>query len=94
MIVIDYKSKDAAEIFATSLEETGFAVIENSPIPLDLIDKVYSDWGDFFAQSELAKREFEFTSKTHDGFISSSLSETAKGEKVKDSKEFYHYYMA
>jgi isopenicillin N synthase-like dioxygenase len=93
MDVIDFKSSDASINFANSLHETGFAVIKNFPVDIELIDKCYDIWGKFFAQDEDKKSEFEFSSKTHDGFVSTNLSETAKGKKVKDLKEFYHYYM-
>ena len=94
MDVIDFKASSAPLNFANSLHETGFAVIKNFPVDLDLIEECYDIWGDFFARSETEKREFEFSTKTHDGFISTQLSETAKGKTAKDLKEFYHYYMS
>ena len=94
MNVIDFKANSASEEFARSLHETGFAVIKNFPVELSLIDQCYDAWGGFFEKSEEDKAEFEFSKVSHDGFVSTKLSETAKGKKVKDLKEFYHYYMS
>lgn len=89
--VVDYSDPKAGELFARSLRETGFGVIANHPIDQALIDQCYANWAAFFASDE--KQQFAFDPKTHDGFISCELSETAKGESIKDIKEFYHLYM-
>jgi|SaaInlStandDraft_7_1057024.scaffolds.fasta_scaffold03693_7 isopenicillin N synthase-like dioxygenase len=94
MNIVDYKSESASLEFATSLRETGFAVLKNFPIDLKLIESCYEAWGSFFNEKEEYKNKFEFTSKTHNGFVSRDLSETAKGMKKKDLKEFYHYYIS
>lgn len=88
--VVDFTSKTAPADFAAGLKEIGFAVISNHPISQALVDNAYSVWGDFFKSHE--KHDFAFDRKTHDGYVSSELSETAKGYSVKDIKEFYHYY--
>lgn len=89
--VIDYQAHDAAERFTRALKEIGFAVLSNHPVDQQLIDKNYKAWGDFFNSEE--KIAFQFDSKTHDGLIPLSLSETAKGNDIKDLKEFYHFYL-
>src|SRR3990167_9250262 len=88
--VIDFQSPTAAAEFAAGLKEIGFAVISNHPISQQLIDKAYEQWYAFFKSNE--KKQYEFNPKTHDGYISTELSETAKGYDKKDLKEFYHYY--
>ena len=88
--VIDYRSPTAAADFAAGLKEIGFAVISNHPISQPLIDEAYQVWYDFFKSN--AKHDFTFDPKTHDGYISTEKSETAKGYDKKDLKEFYHYY--
>jgi isopenicillin N synthase-like dioxygenase len=93
MIVVDYKDPQASQMFADSLRDTGFAVLKNFPIDLALIEACYTAWHAFFAQDLVAKEAYAFSSKTHDGYVSPALSETAKGNTVKDLKEFYHYYL-
>ncbi|OGT43974.1 MAG: 2OG-Fe(II) oxygenase [Gammaproteobacteria bacterium RIFCSPHIGHO2_12_FULL_40_19] len=88
--VIDFKSNTAPADFTVGLKEIGFAVIANHPIPQTLINHAYDVWYQFFKSDE--KKQFAFDKKTHDGYVSTELSETAKGYGVKDIKEFYHYY--
>lgn len=88
--VVDYRLPQADEIFSRSLRETGFGVIANHPIDPVLMDECYALWAAFFQSDD--KWQYIFDPKTHDGFISAERSETAKGEKQKDLKEFYHLY--
>jgi isopenicillin N synthase-like dioxygenase len=88
--VVDYRSAHAPKNFARSLKETGFGVISNHPIKQDLIDWAYQEWGKFFKSTD--KLNYPFDPKTHSGFISTELSETAKGFEKKDLKEFFHIY--
>lgn len=88
--VVNFQAKDAAQQFVASLKDIGFAVLSHHPIDNQLIDQVYSDWGAFFNSAE--KYQFLFNESTHDGFIPFEKSESAKGAKQQDLKEFYHYY--
>lgn len=88
--IIDFQSPTAGKDFANGLKEIGFAVIKNHPISNQLIDEAYALWYDFFKSQE--KHDYTFDKTTHEGYVSTELSETAKGCKVKDLKEFYHYY--
>lgn len=88
--VVDFNSPDAPEQFSRSLKETGFGVIANHPINQELIDWAYDKWGVFFNSDE--KHNYPFNAEKHTGLISTELSETAKGFKEKDLKEFYHMY--
>jgi isopenicillin N synthase-like dioxygenase len=87
---IDYLAPDSAERFVESLQQTGFGVLSNHPIQKQLVEDIYQEWYNFF-QSE-QKHDFLFTPETHDGFFPASISETAKGNNVKDIKEYYHVY--
>ncbi|WP_350431164.1 2OG-Fe(II) oxygenase family protein [Shewanella sp. H8] len=87
---IDYLAPDSAERFVESLRETGFGVLSNHPIQKQLVEDIYKEWYSFF-QSE-QKHDFLFKAETHDGFFPASISETAKGNNVKDIKEYYHVY--
>ncbi|MEO6279166.1 2OG-Fe(II) oxygenase family protein [Roseateles sp.] len=88
--VVDYRSPDAAEKFTRSLHETGFGVLTNHPIRQALVEKIYADWLAFF-NSE-SKHGFAFSKETQDGYFSTAISETAKGSKQKDIKEYFHVY--
>ncbi len=88
--VVDYTSPTASEAFFESLVETGFAVLKNHPVPESLIDSIYAGWQRFFLSEQ--KHDFAFDPKTHQGFVSTAQSETAKGSSIKDLKEFYHYF--
>lgn len=87
---VDAKSSDASASFVKSLKETGFAVLYNHPIDLQLIEDVYEEWWSFFYSEE--KENYLFNRETQDGFFPSRVSEVAKGFKLKDIKEFYQYY--
>lgn len=88
--IVDYRDPRAPERFAASLREIGFAVLSHHPIPQKQIDTMYERWNQFFHSEE--KHKFSFDRDKHDGFIADELSETAKGHKAKDLKEFYHFY--
>jgi isopenicillin N synthase-like dioxygenase len=88
--VIDYSAEDAPEKFVQSLRETGFGVIQNHPIPKQLVESIYKNWYQFFQVGD--KESFTFDPKKQDGYFSSEISETAKGHSKKDIKEYYHIY--
>lgn len=90
VLAVDCHSQEAPQRFTQSLKETGFAVLHNHPIEIELIDKVYAEWEVFF-NSE-SKSKYLFNKATQDGFFPQSVSETAKGETVKDIKEFFQIY--
>lgn len=90
--VVDYQSKNAPELFTRSLKETGFGVLSNHPIDPALVDDVYALWHAFFHSDAKHNPDYLFDAQDHSGFISTALSETAKGFEKKDLKEFYHYY--
>lgn len=87
---IDYRAENSAQQFVESLRETGFGVLSNHPIDKRLVEDIYTEWQAFF-NSE-AKNDYMFKKETHDGFFPASISETAKGNTVKDIKEYYHVY--
>ncbi|MCP3127409.1 isopenicillin N synthase family oxygenase [Shewanella sp. KJ2020] len=87
---IDYRGEGSAKQFVESLRETGFGVLSNHPIDKRLVEDIYTEWQAFF-NSE-AKNDYMFKKETHDGFFPASISETAKGNTVKDIKEYYHVY--
>ncbi|MBM4983789.1 isopenicillin N synthase family oxygenase [Vibrio parahaemolyticus] len=87
---VDYLAYDAAQQFVASLRETGFGVLKNHPIPQELVESIYKNWHEFFCSEE--KNDFQFNVETQDGYFPPSVSEVAKGHKVKDIKEYFHVY--
>jgi len=88
--LVDYKAENAAELFVKSLHETGFGVLINHPIPKSLVESIYQNWQQFFHNQD--KHNFAFDPEKQDGYFSTEISETAKGHKQKDIKEYFHIY--
>ena len=87
--LVDYKSSTAAEELVDSLHSIGFAIIKNHPIDYNLFTSVTKEWEKFFTMDE--KHKYTFDPKLQDGYFP-LFSENAKGYKIKDLKEFFHYY--
>jgi isopenicillin N synthase-like dioxygenase len=90
LVAVDYSAPDADKLFVESLHQTGFGVLKNHPIDQSVVTSIYANWQAFFDSNE--KQQFLFDKETQDGFFPQSVSETAKGFKKKDIKEYYHYY--
>lgn len=88
--VVDFSAPNASERFAESLHNTGFGVIKNHPISNELVDKAYREWAEFFTRNE--KNDYMFTEESQAGYFPPSVSEVAKGNTIKDIKEYFHYY--
>jgi len=87
---IDFNAADASEKFVASLRETGFGVLKNHPINQQLVESIYSHWQQFFDGD--SKADFLYNKGPQDGFFPATLAESAKGQSVKDIKEYFHYY--
>ena len=87
---VNYKDANAPSEFTRSLKHTGFSVLTDHPIDKDLIDTVYKEWADFF-NSE-SKNKYLFNKLNQDGYFPFQ-TENAKGQALKDLKEFYHIYL-
>lgn len=90
LLAVDYLAPDADQQFVESLRQTGFGVLKNHPIAQSSVASIYRNWQDFFNSEE--KWQYAFDQQSHDGFFSTEVSETAKGFKKKDIKEYFHYY--
>ncbi|MFT4937210.1 MAG: isopenicillin N synthase-like dioxygenase [Paraglaciecola sp.] len=90
LVAVDYLAPNADKIFVESLRQTGFGVLKNHPIEQSKVANIYKHWQAFFNSEE--KNEYTFDRANHDGFFSTQVSETAKGFKKKDIKEYFHYY--
>ena len=89
---VDYLADNADKLFVESLRETGFGVLKNHPIQQKMVSSIYANWQNFFNKSEEDKEQYLYNKDTQDGFFPQSVSETAKGFKKKDIKEYYHFY--
>lgn len=89
---INLHNANAGQQLVRSLHETGFAVLENHPIPSALLKRIYAGWHQFFSSEE--KHQFLFdpddTSTNQAGLHPQHVSETAIGHSTKDIKEFFH----
>ncbi|HEY4332922.1 MAG TPA: 2OG-Fe(II) oxygenase family protein [Ilumatobacteraceae bacterium] len=88
--VVDYRSADAPQRFTRSLHETGFAVLTNHPLSAGLVQEIYDEWLRFF-DSE-AKEQYRYSDEASGGYYGPDVSETAKGNTIRDLKEFFHVY--
>lgn len=89
VLQVDFRAKDAPELFCRSLKNTGFGVLTHHPISTQLIDSAYQQWRDFFAGE--AKFDYRHQKPAQDGYFP-FRTENAKDAKVSDLKEFYHFY--
>ena len=80
---IDYNDKNAPAAFTKSLKDTGFGVIVDHPIRIELVENVYKEWEQFF-ESE-SKHAFLFDPIKQDGYFPLG-TENAKGYSAKDHK--------
>jgi isopenicillin N synthase-like dioxygenase len=88
--VVDYQAADAPETFTESLRSTGFAVVVNHPLRQELVEAIYAEWLAFFDGDD--KWNYPANPDDQNGYFAPSVSETAKGNTIKDIKEFFHYY--
>ena len=87
--VVDFHSPQVSADFTRSLRETGFAVIKNHPVDIELVHSVYSEWEHFFNSD--VKHNYTFNKDTQDGYFPFGI-EHAKYRSQKDLKEFFHLY--
>jgi isopenicillin N synthase-like dioxygenase len=89
VLQVVYQADDAGARLASSLRNTGFAVLSDHPIAPDLVRATYAEWERFFADP--AKHDYTFNPESQDGYFP-FRSENAKGRTEKDLKEFFHVY--
>ena len=89
VLAVSPNDADAAQKFAKSLRETGFAVIKDHDIEMPEIQAMYDAWSGYFASD--AKLNDETPMGDPSGYFGYK-SENAKGRAQKDLKEFYHVY--
>ena len=90
LAALDFQSEGTDIRFVESLRNTGFGVLENHPLDLDLIASIYEHWSDFFKSSRPSS--YVLKRDTQDGFFSRDEAESAKGFDEQDIKEYFHFY--
>ncbi|WP_067736683.1 2OG-Fe(II) oxygenase family protein [Novosphingobium naphthalenivorans] len=90
LAAVSYRSPDAPARFVEALRETGFGVLVDHPIPVDLVEDVYAEWLAFFDSP--AKHRYPRDPERQDGYFSHAVSETAKGHSKRDLKEYFHIF--
>ena len=89
---VDFTHPQAGQMFVASLQQTGFAIIKQHPVPETLLQTLYAQWQQFFLGDD--KHDFVIDEPVEPdnrgGFIPAAVSETAVGHSVRDIKEFYH----
>ena len=90
LAALDFQSEGTDIQFVESLRNTGFGVLENHPLDLDLIASIYEHWSDFFKSSRPSS--YVLKRDTQDGFFSRDEAESAKGFDEQDIKEYFHFY--
>lgn len=90
--VIDFEKWNAESFFVDSIRSTGFAVFKNHPLMMGDISGLYDSWLRFFNAPDEDKNQYSYCPGDLSGYISSSISEQAKGYSYKDLKEIFHYY--
>ena len=90
LTAIDYRAPDSDQQFVSSLRETGFGVLKNHPLDLQLIGSIYENWLTFFTGGDVER--FAVDRRTQDGFFSMDNAESPKGHTERDIKEYFHFY--
>ena len=88
--IVDLKEDDAPQQVTESLIESGFAVVENHPIPASELDEFYAAWDNFFLNGN--PEEYTVDPETHAGYFSPNQAETAKGHEAQDLKEYFQFW--
>ncbi len=90
-IEINFQTKDASTMLVKSLQNLGFAILNNHSINPLLIEEVHTGWQAFFAASIDEKNQYQCNKKTLDGYFPFGIEKTSYG-KTQDFKEFFYFY--
>jgi len=88
--LIDYSAAGAPEAFFESLRQYGFATLISHPLDMTRVYRIYSAWRAHFAEGVAA--EFTMDPVRQDGYFALDQAESAKGQYVRDYKEYFQFY--
>ena len=88
--LIDFSAANAPKAFFDSMKQYGFATLISHPLDMERVNRIYSLWRAHFAEGVAA--EFAMDPVRQDGYFSLNQAETAKGQEVRDHKEYFQFY--
>ena len=88
--LISFVDADASATFYQSLKTFGFATLVDHPIDMERVDRIYSQWKTYFG--EAPDPAMLMDPQHQDGYFSTEVAESAKGETVRDFKEYFQFY--
>ena len=88
--LIDFSAATAPKAFFNSIKQYGFATLISHPLDMARVNRIYSVWRALFAEGVAA--EFAMDPGRQDGYFALNQAETAKGQKVRDYKEYFQFY--
>ena len=88
--LISFVDPNASATFYQSLKTFGFATLVDHPIDMDRVDRIYSQWKAYFG--EAPDPAMLMDPQHQDGYFSTEVAESAKGETVRDFKEYFQFY--
>ena len=88
--LIDYTASTAPEAFFDSLKQYGFATLISHPLDMERVNRIYSAWRAHFAEGVAS--EFTMDPIRQDGYFTLDQAESAKGQAVRDYKEYFQFY--
>lgn len=88
--LIDYTCDTASEEFFESLKSFGFATLIAHPLDMSRVDRIYQEWQTYFSSGGAS--DFSIDGEKQDGYVALEQAESAKGQAVRDHKEYFQYY--
>ena len=88
--LIDFNQEGASQSFFNSLRTFGFATLVNHPLDMVRVDRIYASWRDYFATG--VGSQFVMDPKNQDGYVTLEQAESAKGQVLRDHKEYFQFY--
>lgn len=88
--LINYRAADAPQAFFNSLKHYGFATLVSHPLDMQRVQRIYTEWRALFRKG--VAPEFAMDPSTQDGYYGLAQAESAKGQSVRDYKEYFQFY--
>jgi isopenicillin N synthase-like dioxygenase len=88
--VVSFTDPAAPTRFTESLRRTGFAVLVDHPLPWELVSTIHREWLALFNDPAIEKYLVDPGGQV--GWFPPDRSEMAKGNTIRDLKEFFHVY--
>ena len=88
--LIDFTSENAPDAFFDSLKTYGFATLMSHPLDMVRVSRIYSEWRTQFSQG--VPSGFAMDPIDQDGYFALDNAESAKGQLVRDFKEYFQFY--